>query len=173
MERLLLLSFSSARKRFALRRARENPGSSWIWATAPADLRENVGQLRILVPTFERDDVIQIRGRVKLYNGRKELTSNRSFRSRIAITISAIFSPHAIGRRKTIHRFANRRRRMKNPWLRNCFPPWWRILRSPRGSSEPRRHDHASRFSRRPARTRGQPDGPRRGRPGALSRTRP
>ncbi len=27
----------------------------------------------LLVPTFERDDVVQIRGRVKLYNGQKEL----------------------------------------------------------------------------------------------------
>ena len=39
--------------------------------TIPAKMWDNFAAL---APTFERDDVIQIRGRVKLYNGQKEVT---------------------------------------------------------------------------------------------------
>jgi 3'-5' exoribonuclease len=53
-------------------------GSSWLQleladrtGTIPAKMWENFAAL---ATTFECDDVIQVRGRVKLYNGRKELT---------------------------------------------------------------------------------------------------
>jgi 3'-5' exoribonuclease len=53
-------------------------GSSWLQlelsdrtGTIPAKMWEN---FTAIVTTFERDDVVQIRGRVKLYNGQKELT---------------------------------------------------------------------------------------------------
>ena len=53
-------------------------GKSWLElslgdrsGTISAKMWDN---FEVLVKTFERDDVVQIRGRVKLYNGRKELT---------------------------------------------------------------------------------------------------
>src|SRR5579871_3986341 len=53
-------------------------GSSWLQleladrtGTIPAKMWDNFAAL---VSVFERDDVIQIRGRVKTYNGQKELT---------------------------------------------------------------------------------------------------
>ena len=53
-------------------------GSSWLQlelcdrtGTISAKMWENFTPI---VSTFERDDVVQIRGRVKLYNGQKELT---------------------------------------------------------------------------------------------------
>jgi 3'-5' exoribonuclease len=53
-------------------------GSSWLQleladrtGTISAKMWEN---FTAIVGTFERDDVVQIRGRVKLYNGQKELT---------------------------------------------------------------------------------------------------
>ncbi len=53
-------------------------GSSWLQlelsdrtGTISAKMWENFTPI---VSTFERDDVVQIRGRVKLYNGEKELT---------------------------------------------------------------------------------------------------
>jgi 3'-5' exoribonuclease len=53
-------------------------GSSWLQlelsdrtGTISAKMWEN---FTAIVSTFERDDVVQIRGRVKLYNGQKELT---------------------------------------------------------------------------------------------------
>lgn len=53
-------------------------GTSWL----QLDLVDRTGAIcgkmwenfAPLVPTFERDDVVQIRGRVKLFNGQKELT---------------------------------------------------------------------------------------------------
>ncbi len=53
-------------------------GKSWL----ELDLADRTGTISAkmwdnfaaLVSTFERDDVVQIRGRVKLYNGQKELT---------------------------------------------------------------------------------------------------
>jgi 3'-5' exoribonuclease len=53
-------------------------GSSWLQlelsdrtGTISAKMWEN---FTAIVSTFERDDVVQVRGRVKLYNGQKELT---------------------------------------------------------------------------------------------------
>src|SRR5580700_7223521 len=53
-------------------------GSSWLQleltdrtGTISAKMWDNFA---LLVRTFERDDVVLIRGRVKLYNGQKELT---------------------------------------------------------------------------------------------------
>ena len=69
---------------FALSGSREGnahsqrTGTSWLHleladrtGTIPAKMWENYATL---AATFECDDVVQIRGRVKLYNGRKELT---------------------------------------------------------------------------------------------------
>ena len=67
--------FSFARRRSALR---ARTGKSWLQleladrtGTISAKMWDNFAAL---AATFERDDVIQIRGRVKLYNGQKELT---------------------------------------------------------------------------------------------------
>ena len=53
-------------------------GNSWLQleladrsGTISAKMWDNYAAL---AETFERDDIVQIRGRVKLYNGRKELT---------------------------------------------------------------------------------------------------
>src|SRR5580692_2869486 len=53
-------------------------GKSWLelslgdrTGSIPAKMWDN---FEAIAKTFERDDVIQIRGRVKLYNGQKELT---------------------------------------------------------------------------------------------------
>jgi 3'-5' exoribonuclease len=53
-------------------------GTSWLQlelgdrtGTIPAKMWDNFAAL---AATFERDDVVQVRGRVKLYNGQKELT---------------------------------------------------------------------------------------------------
>lgn len=59
-------------------RTSQRTGTSWLHleladrtGTIPAKMWENYATL---AATFECDDVVQIRGRVKLYNGRKELT---------------------------------------------------------------------------------------------------
>src|SRR6202050_1862209 len=59
-------------------RTSQRSGKSWLelalrdrTGSIPAKMWDN---FQALAKTFEADDVVQIRGRVKLYNGQKEMT---------------------------------------------------------------------------------------------------
>ena len=130
--------FSSAKKRFALRAHRELPGCSWNWPTAPGSSPQKCGTtLRALAATFERDDVIQIRGRVKLYNGQKELTLEQIIPAAERDYDLGDFLPHTKYDVEKLYRGPARRRRRRQKSLAQAAArrAWSRILRSRRGSS--------------------------------------
>ncbi|MGA3292690.1 MAG: HD domain-containing protein [Candidatus Acidiferrales bacterium] len=98
-------------------------GASWLQleladrtGTIPAKMWDNFAAL---AATFECDDVIQIRGRVKLYNGRKELTLEQIIPAAERDYELSDFLPHT--KYDVEKLFAELRAaiaRMKNPWLR-------------------------------------------------------
>ena len=89
-------------------------GSSWLQlelcdrtGTISAKMWENFTPI---VSTFERDDVVQIRGRVKLYNGQKELTLEAVIPSRrTGLRNSRLPASHKVRRGDAL--------------LRSCAPP--------------------------------------------------
>src|SRR5271154_2274604 len=75
-----------------------------------------------LAKTFERDDVVQIRGRVKLYNGRKELTLEQIIPAAERDYDIGDFLPHT--KYDVEKLYADLRAavaRMKNPWLKQLL----------------------------------------------------
>jgi 3'-5' exoribonuclease len=97
-------------------------GASWLQlaladrtGTISAKMWENFAPL---TATFECDDVIQIRGRVKLYNGRKELTIEQIIPAAERDYDLSDFLPHT--KHDVEKLYAELRgaiARMKNPWL--------------------------------------------------------
>jgi 3'-5' exoribonuclease len=97
-------------------------GSSWLQleladrtGTIPAKMWDNFAAIAV---TFERDDVVQIRGRVKLYNGQKELTLEAVIPSSERDYELADFLPHT---KYDVEELYSRLRaavaEMKNPFL--------------------------------------------------------
>ena len=75
-----------------------------------------------LAKTFERDDVVQIRGRVKLYNGRKELTLEQIIPASDRDYDIGDFLPHTkYDVEKLYADLQAAIARMKNPWLRQLL----------------------------------------------------
>ena len=153
-------------------------GSSWLQleladrtGTISAKMWDNFAAI---ANTFDRDDVVQIRGRVKLYNGQKELTLEAVIPSAERDYDLADFLPHT---KYDVEELYSRLRaaiaEMKNPFLQKLLSELRRRSRHRHQTqTRPRRDDHAPRFHRRPARTHREP---RRACPralGALSRTR-
>jgi 3'-5' exoribonuclease len=101
-------------------------GTSWL----QLELADRTGAISAkmwdnfaaLVPTFERDDVVQIRGRVKLYNGQKELTLEQIIPASERDYDLSDFLPHTkydVGKlyadlRETVAG-------VKNPWLKRLL----------------------------------------------------
>ena len=87
-----------------------------------------------LVATFERDDVIQIRGRVKLFNGQKELTLEQIIPALERDYDLGDFLPHT---KHDVEKLYARTARcgcgVKNPWLKQLLRALSRIPRSRRG----------------------------------------
>ena len=98
-------------------------GSSWLQlelsdrtGTIPAKMWDNFATLAAV---FERDDVIQIRGRVKLYNGQKELTIEQIIPAAERDYDLGDFLPHT--KHDVEKLYADLRAAiagMKNPWLK-------------------------------------------------------
>lgn len=101
-------------------------GSSWLQleladrtGTIPAKMWDNFAAL---AATFERDDVVQIRGRVKLYNGRKELTLEQIIPAAERDYELGDFLPHTKCDVEKL--YADLRAAvagMKNPWLKQLL----------------------------------------------------
>src|SRR5271167_587743 len=101
-------------------------GSSWLQlelsdrtGTIPAKMWDNFAALAAV---FERDDVIQIRGRVKLYNGQKELTIEQIIPAAERDYDLGDFLPHTKYDVETL--YADLRGAiagMKNPWLQKLL----------------------------------------------------
>ena len=101
-------------------------GKSWLElslgdrsGSIPAKMWDN---FEILVKTFECDDVVQIRGRVKLYNGRKELTLEQIIPAAERDYDIGDFLPHT--KHDVEKLYADLRSAilaMKNPWLKQLL----------------------------------------------------
>jgi len=101
-------------------------GSSWLQleladrtGTIPAKMWDNFAAL---AATFECDDVIQVRGRVKLYNGRKELTLEQIIPAAERDYELGDFLPHTKCDVEKL--YADVRAAvagMKNPWLKQLL----------------------------------------------------
>jgi 3'-5' exoribonuclease len=101
-------------------------GASWLQleladrtGTIPAKMWDNFAAIE---KTFERDDVIQIRGRVKLYNGAKELTLEQIVPAAERDYDLADFLPHT---NYDVEQLYSDLRaaiaEMKNPWLKRLL----------------------------------------------------
>jgi len=101
-------------------------GKSWLelsladrTGTIPAKMWDNFAAL---APTFERDDVIQIRGRVKLYNGQKEVTLEQIIPAAERDYDLGDFLPHT---KYDVEKLYGDLRAaisgMKNPWLKQLL----------------------------------------------------
>jgi len=101
-------------------------GTSWLQleladrsGTISAKMWDNYAAL---AETFERDDIIQIRGRVKLYNGRKELTLEQIIPAAERDYDLGDFLPHT--KYDVEKLYADLRAAiagMKNPWLKQLL----------------------------------------------------
>jgi 3'-5' exoribonuclease len=101
-------------------------GTSWLHlelgdrsGTISAKMWNNYSAL---VETFERDDIVQIRGRVKLYNGRKELTLEQIIPAAERDYDLGDFLPHT--KYDVEKLYADLRAAiagMKNPWLQQLL----------------------------------------------------
>jgi 3'-5' exoribonuclease len=107
-------------------RSSPRTGTAWLQlelvdrtGTISAKMWENYSAL---TPTFECDDVIQIRGRVKLYNGRKELTLEQIIPAAERDYDLGDFLPHT---KHDVEQMYSRLRaainEVKNPWLRQLL----------------------------------------------------
>ena len=115
--------FSFAKKEI---RTSARSGKSWLElslgdrsGSIPAKMWDN---FEILVKTFECDDVVQIRGRVKLYNGRKELTLEQIVPAAERDYDIGDFLPHT--KHDVEKLYADLRAgilAMKNPWLKQLL----------------------------------------------------
>jgi 3'-5' exoribonuclease len=107
-------------------RTSQRTGTSWLHlelvdrtGTIAAKMWENFAPL---AATFECDDVVQIRGRVKLYNGRKELTLEQIVPALERDYDLGDFLPHTKYDVETL--YGELRRAiggMKNPWLKQLL----------------------------------------------------
>jgi 3'-5' exoribonuclease len=98
-------------------------GTSWLQleladrtGTIPAKMWDNFSAI---AATFEQDDVVQIRGRVKLYNGQKELTLEQIIPAAERDYDLGDFLPHT--KQDVEKLYAEVREAiagMKNPWLK-------------------------------------------------------
>ena len=101
-------------------------GKSWLelrladrTGTIPAKMWDN---FTLLVPTFECHDVIQIRGRVKLYNGQKELTIEQIIPAAERDYDLGDFLPHTkYDVEKLYACVQDAVAGMKNPWLKQLL----------------------------------------------------
>jgi 3'-5' exoribonuclease len=101
-------------------------GSSWLQlelsdrtGTISAKMWEN---FTAIVSTFDRDDVVQIRGRVKLYNGQKELTLEAVLPTAERDYELADFLPHTKYDVEELYaRLRSAVAQMKNPYLRQLL----------------------------------------------------
>ena len=101
-------------------------GSSWLQlelcdrtGTISAKMWENFTPI---VSTFERDDVVQIRGRVKLYNGQKELTLEAVIPSAEQDYELADFLPHTKYDVEMLYsKLCAAVAQMKNPYLQQLL----------------------------------------------------
>jgi 3'-5' exoribonuclease len=101
-------------------------GKSWLelsladrTGTIPAKMWDN---FTLLVPTFECHDVIQIRGRVKLYNGQKELTIEQIIPAAERDYDLGDFLPHTkYDVEKLYACVQDAIAGMKNPWLKQLL----------------------------------------------------
>lgn len=101
-------------------------GTSWLHlelsdrtGTIPAKMWDN---FQPIVATFERDDVIEVRGRVKLYNNQKELTLEQIIPKAEREFDLADFLPHTKADVEKL--YADLRAAvsaMKNPWLKRLL----------------------------------------------------
>jgi 3'-5' exoribonuclease len=101
-------------------------GSSWLQleladrtGTIPAKMWDNFAAIE---KTFERDDVVQVRARVKLYNGEKELTLEQVIPAAEREYDLADFLPHT---KFDVEQLYSELRAaiagMKNPWLKRLL----------------------------------------------------
>src|SRR5215469_15354492 len=101
-------------------------GSSWLHlelcdrtGTIPAKMWEN---FTAIVSTFDRDDVVQIRGRVRLFNGQKEINLDAVIPSAEREYELADFLPHT---KYDVEELYTRLRaavdQMQNPYLRQLL----------------------------------------------------
>ena len=101
-------------------------GKSWLelsladrTGTIPAKMWDN---FTLLLPTFECHDVIQIRGRVKLYNGQKELTIEQIIPTAEHDYDLGDFLPHTkYDVEKLYACVRDAIEGMKNPWLKQLL----------------------------------------------------
>jgi 3'-5' exoribonuclease len=101
-------------------------GKSWLElslidrsGSMPAKMWEN---FEALAKTFECDDVIRVRGRVKIYNGQKELTLDQIIPAADGDYDLADFLPHT--KQEIEKLYASLKAAiagMKNPWLRQLL----------------------------------------------------
>lgn len=107
-------------------RTSQRTGTSWLHleladrtGTIAAKMWENYAPL---AATFECDDVVQIRGRVKLYNGRKELTLEQIVPALERDYDLGDFLPHT---KHDVEELSSRLHQaiagMKNPWLKRLL----------------------------------------------------
>jgi 3'-5' exoribonuclease len=101
-------------------------GTSWLQleladrtGTIPAKMWDNFSAI---AATFEQDDVVQIRGRVKLYNGQKELTLEQIIPAAERDYDLGDFLPHT---KQDIEKLYGEVREaiagMNNPWLKRLL----------------------------------------------------
>lgn len=101
-------------------------GTSWLHleladrtGTIPAKMWDNFAAL---AATFERDDVVQVRGRVKLYNGQKELTLEQIIPAIERDYDLGDFLPHTkYDVEKLLAEVRAAIGDMKNPWLKRLL----------------------------------------------------
>jgi 3'-5' exoribonuclease len=104
-------------------RTSQRTGTSWLQleladrtGTIPAKMWDNFS---VIADTFEQDDVVQIRGRVKLYNGQRELTLEQIIPAGERDYDLGDFLPHT--KQDVEKLYAEVREAvagMKNPWLK-------------------------------------------------------
>lgn len=107
-------------------RTSQRTGTSWLQleladrtGTIPAKMWDNFSAL---AATFEQDDVVQIRGRVKTYNGQKELTLEQIIPAAERDYDLGDFLPHT--KQDVEKLYAEVREAiggMKNPWLKRLL----------------------------------------------------
>jgi 3'-5' exoribonuclease len=101
-------------------------GTSWLQlelsdrtGTIPAKMWDNFSAI---AATFEQDDVVLVRGRVKLYNGQKELTLDQVIPAAERDYDIADFLPHT---KQDVQKLYDEVREaiaeMKNPWLKQLL----------------------------------------------------
>jgi 3'-5' exoribonuclease len=107
-------------------RSSARTGTAWLQleladrtGTISAKMWENYSAL---TPTFECDDVVQIRGRVKLYNGRKELTLEQIIPAAERDYDLGDFLPHTKHEVEQMYvRLQAAISEVKNPWLKQLL----------------------------------------------------